>query len=147
MYAAYGQNTQAGIERLRQRQEAGSRDAAALVTLQRDLDEASRRIADMQIAVAREVSLKIPSTRLGRIKATACRVFKISPTQLISNRRDRHLVLARQFVMYWGYRLTPLSLPQIGRRIGGRDHTTILHGTRSYIEKRKAMGRHLRSVR
>lgn len=39
--------------------------------------------------------------------------------------------------MYLARRLTPLSLPEIGRRFGGRDHTTVLHGVRA-VETRLA---------
>lgn len=82
-----------------------------------------------------------------RIEETACRVFRVSKQEIRSNRRSRPIVFARQFVMYWTARLTPHSLPVIGRLMGGRDHTTCLHGKRVYAEKRAKMGRHLRSVR
>lgn len=81
------------------------------------------------------------------IEATACRIFKVKPSLIKSKSRNRRLVFVRQFVMYWTARLTRLSLPQIGMRIGGRDHTTVLHGKDSYVEKRKAMKRTLRPAR
>jgi chromosomal replication initiation ATPase DnaA len=81
------------------------------------------------------------------IERKAIRVFGVSKKDLHGNRRYREIVFARQFVMYWAVRLTPLSLPQIGRLMGDRDHTTVLHGSDSYPEKRAAMGRHLRRVR
>lgn len=81
------------------------------------------------------------------IEATACRLFGFTRSEIRSDRRNRALVFARQFVMYWTARLTRLSLPQIGRLMGGRDHTTILHGKRSYVEKRLYMKRHLRVAR
>lgn len=82
-----------------------------------------------------------------RIERKARTVFRLSAKELRGNRRDNHVVLARQFVMYWCCRLTNLSLPQIGRLMGGRDHTTVLHGKRKYVAKRAAMGRTLRPVR
>jgi len=81
------------------------------------------------------------------IEARACRVFHVKPTEIRSNRRHRDIVFARQFVMYWTVRLTKLSLPQIGRLIGGRDHTTVLHGKTVYPVKRAKMGRHLKEAR
>jgi chromosomal replication initiation ATPase DnaA len=81
------------------------------------------------------------------LEARACRVFHVKPSQIRSNRRHREIVFARQFVMYWAVRLTKLSLPQIGRLMGGRDHTTVLHGKSIYPEKRAKMGRNLRSAR
>ncbi len=82
-----------------------------------------------------------------RIELRACRVFRVSMNELRAFRRSPHVVFARQFVMYWAARLTALSTPQIGRLLGGRDHTTVLHGKSAYVQKRKAMGRHLREAR
>jgi len=85
-----------------------------------------------------------PSVR--SIEAKACRIFKLTRADLRSNRRHRRTVFARQFVMYWSYRLTLFSLPQIGRLLGDRDHTTVLHGVRSYPMRRAEMGRFVRSI-
>ena len=84
---------------------------------------------------------------LADIERKACKVFGVTKNELHSNRRFRSLVLAKQFVMYWSVRLTPLSLPQIGRLMGDIDHTTVLHGKRAYPEKRAKMGRYLRDIR
>ena len=81
------------------------------------------------------------------IEIRACRLFKTKPSEIHSDRRNREIVLARQFVMYWAARLTKLSLPQVGRLMGGKDHTTILHGKDKYVEKRARMGRYLRAAR
>lgn len=81
------------------------------------------------------------------IERRAIKLFKITRAELHSNRRNREIVFARQFVMYWAARLTNLSLPQIGRLIGGRDHTTVLHGRKNYARKRAEMGRYLRDAR
>lgn len=78
------------------------------------------------------------------IKRRACKVFGITMTDLYSPRRGRKLVLAKQFVYYWAVRLTSGSLPEIGRRMGGRDHSTIHYGRDAYRVKRAAMGRALR---
>lgn len=84
---------------------------------------------------------------IAEIERRACRVFGVTKMELHSNRRFRSIVLAKQFVMYWAVRLTPLSLPQIGRCMGGFDHTTVLSGKRAYPEKRAKMGRYLRPTR
>jgi chromosomal replication initiation ATPase DnaA len=63
------------------------------------------------------------------IKATA-EHFGTSPDVLVSARRTRPLVRWRQVAMYVAREVTGRSLPFIGRKIGGRDHTTILHGVR-----------------
>ena len=49
---------------------------------------------------------------------------------ILSERRNRSIVLPRQVGMYLAKRLTARSLPEIGRRFGGRDHTTVLHAIR-----------------
>lgn len=84
---------------------------------------------------------------IAEIERRACRAFGVTRSELHSRRRFRSIVLAKQFVMYWAVRLTPLSLPQIGRLMGGLDHTTCLHGKRAYPEKRAKMGRYLRPTR
>lgn len=89
----------------------------------------------------------VPRRTYQEIEAVACRVFNVTASELKSDRRNRHAVFARQFVMYWAARLTRLSLPQIGRKLGGRDHTTVLHGKRAYVDKRLHMKRHLRAAR
>ena len=47
-----------------------------------------------------------------------------------SNRRTRQVVRPRQIAMYLAKIMTPRSLPEIGRRFGGKDHTTVLHAVR-----------------
>jgi chromosomal replication initiation ATPase DnaA len=63
------------------------------------------------------------------IKATA-EHFGTSPDVLVSARRTRPLVRWRQVAMYVAREMTGRSLPFIGKKIGGRDHTTILYGVR-----------------
>ena len=59
-----------------------------------------------------------------------CRYYEIERTELVSDRRHKEVCLARQVVMYLAKELTRHSLPSIGRRLGGKDHTTVLHGIR-----------------
>jgi chromosomal replication initiator protein len=49
---------------------------------------------------------------------------------MTSARRGREVARPRQVAMYLSKQLTPKSLPDIGRRFGGRDHTTVIHGIR-----------------
>jgi chromosomal replication initiation ATPase DnaA len=86
-------------------------------------------------------------TPFKRIEQRACKVFKVSLVELRSARRNDRVAFARQFIYYWATRLTPMSLGQIGRLVGGRDHTTVFHGRDVYPKKRAKMGRHLREVR
>ena len=59
--------------------------------------------------------------------AVAAEYFDITPDEIRSSNRSRPLVTARQMAMYLCRELTDLSLPEIGRRFGGRDHSTVLH--------------------
>ncbi len=58
------------------------------------------------------------------------RFYGVSKLDIVSSRRTANIVKPRQVSMYLAKQLTPRSLPDIGRRMGNRDHTTILHGMR-----------------
>lgn len=81
------------------------------------------------------------------IERRACKLFDVTRSELYSIRRNKELVFVRQFVAYWSARLTPLSLPQIGRLMGGKDHTTVMHNRNKYVQKRALMGRVLPPAR
>lgn len=65
---------------------------------------------------------------IGEIKQLVCRVYEIHILALIGLRRQAKLVRARHIAYYLSRKFTKHSLPQIGRSIGDRDHTTVLHG-------------------
>ena len=62
-------------------------------------------------------------------KATA-EHYRLKQSDLLSERRTRALARPRQAAMWLAKQLTTRSLPDIGRRFGGRDHTTVLHAVR-----------------
>lgn len=62
-----------------------------------------------------------------RIQGIVCRHYGVTFTDLISERRQAHIVRPRMVAMYLAKKYTTRSLPQIGRKFGGRDHTTVLH--------------------
>jgi len=68
--------------------------------------------------------------RIEDIQRIVARHYNVSKTELLSNRRTRTIVKPRQVAMYLSKIMTPRSLPEIGRRFGGRDHTTVLHAVR-----------------
>ena len=68
--------------------------------------------------------------RIEDIQRIVARHYNVSKNELLSNRRTRTIVKPRQVAMYLSKVLTPRSLPEIGRRFGGRDHTTVLHAVR-----------------
>jgi hypothetical protein len=74
---------------------------------------------------------KIKYPTLAQIMDAVCRRRNgASKLDMVSGRRDKTINVPRQIVMYLARHLTPQTLPQIGRALGGRDHTTILHGVR-----------------
>ncbi len=60
--------------------------------------------------------------------------YNIRIADLLSDRRARAVARPRQVAMYLCKALTALSLPEIGRKFGGRDHTTVLHAVRKVEE-------------
>ena len=68
--------------------------------------------------------------RIEDIQRVVAKHYNVSRQELVSNRRTRVIVKPRQIAMYLAKSLTPRSFPEIGRRFGGRDHTTVLHAVR-----------------
>lgn len=62
------------------------------------------------------------------------RHYNVARTDLLSPRRARVVVVPRQIGMYLAKKMTARSLPEIGRRFGGRDHSTVLHAVRKIEE-------------
>jgi chromosomal replication initiator protein len=72
---------------------------------------------------------KPPSTLTVReVLEGVCRYYNVDPDQLRGKARDREIVWPRQVAMYVMREETDASLLQIGAELGGRDHTTIMHG-------------------
>lgn len=87
---------------------------------------------------AREQSAATP-LNAAKILAAVCRRYGITELDIRSQRRTKGLVMPRHIAMYLCKELTDISYPAIGRRIGGRDHTTVLHGVKK-IERLIAEG-------
>src|ERR1700689_204834 len=68
--------------------------------------------------------------RIEDIQRVVARQYNVSRADLLSSRRTANVVRPRQVAMYLAKVLTLRSLPEIGRRFGGRDHTTVLHAVR-----------------
>jgi chromosomal replication initiator protein len=82
--------------------------------------------------LAREVLKDIPETATTRVTidlilSSVADFTGISVTEIIGDKRTRPVVEGRHLAMYLARELTDASLPKIGERIGGRDHTTVLH--------------------
>jgi chromosomal replication initiator protein len=68
--------------------------------------------------------------RVDDILRIVAKHYNVSRADLLSQRRTANVVKPRQVAMFLAKTLTLRSLPEIGRRFGGRDHTTVLHAVR-----------------
>ncbi len=64
---------------------------------------------------------------IAQIKRAVCRIFSVTRADIDSPSRARRVVVARHIAMTLARRVTRQSLPEIGRRFGGRDHSTVRH--------------------
>jgi chromosomal replication initiator protein len=69
-----------------------------------------------------------------KIQKIVCHQFKIKPSQLKSKNNSPKVAFPRQVAMYLSKELTKASLPEIGKKFGGKHHTTVIHSIRK-IEK------------
>jgi chromosomal replication initiation ATPase DnaA len=139
----------------RRQQEADRKAAQERQARQRADDEAVRReLAEMMRRAnaaakqARSIPDRKPMSPVGfeQIVRRICKATGFTREQIASNDRHRPLAEARQAIFYWTRRLTDYSYPEIGRRLGGFDHTTALHAVRVYPQKRAKKGRTLKVI-
>lgn len=81
-------------------------------------------------SILEEIEPTVRELTCADIKRAIAAHFDISVCDLISARRTANVILPRQIGIYLAKELTLLSLPEIGRRFGNRDHTTVLHSIR-----------------
>ncbi len=90
---------------------------------------------DVSLQLAEEQLTDILSANRRRItideiQRTVCQFYRIDRAEMSSKRRARAVVRPRQVAMYLSKVLTPRSYPEIGRKFGGRDHSTVIHAVR-----------------
>lgn len=100
---------------------------ASLVGREITLDLAQDCLADILRSSDRKLSIE-------EIQRKVAEHYNIRLSDMIGPKRLRTIARPRQVAMYLSKQLTPRSLPEIGRRFGGRDHTTIMHGVRKIEE-------------
>jgi chromosomal replication initiator protein len=121
--------------------------AHRITTNVRVLEGALTRLFAFASLVGREITLELAQDCLADILRASDRKLTIEEIQrkvaehynirlsdMIGPKRLRNIARPRQVAMYLAKQLTPRSLPEIGRRFGGRDHTTIMHGVRKIEE-------------
>ena len=124
--------------------------ARRLTSSIRELEGALNRIAAYAMMTGRPIDIAFVEEVLANVlRANQRRIsideiqtqvaehFKIRKAEMTSARRAREVARPRQVAMYLSKQLTPKSLPDIGRRFGGRDHTTVIHAVKQ-IERLRA---------
>ena len=120
----------------------------------RDLDGAVNRLVAANQLTGEPITVPLAEKTLGDLIRTqearrvriedilriVSRHYKVPRNDLLSSRRSRDVVRPRQIAMYLAKSLTSRSLPEIGRRFGGRDHTTVLHSVRKVEQMMKDDG-------
>ncbi|HCF24723.1 MAG TPA: chromosomal replication initiator protein DnaA [Novosphingobium sp.] len=87
------------------------------------LQLAEEQLTDILSANRRRITID-------EIQRTVCQFYRVDRTEMASKRRARAVVRPRQVAMYLAKVLTPRSYPEIGRKFGGRDHSTVIHAVR-----------------
>ncbi len=109
--------------------------------------------SEVTLELAQEVLQSLlPDAREARVTSdliisVAAEYFDVTAEEICSSSRSRPLVTARQMAMYLCRELTDLSLPKIGERFGGRDHTTVLHANKKVRAQLQEEERYYEQVR
>ncbi len=123
--------------------------ASRITTNIRELEGALTRVAALASLNRQEIDIQLTEDVLkdlvrdgGEIRVDADSImdatsvyFSISLEELTGASRVATIAAARQIAMYLCRELTEMSLPKIGAKFGGRDHTTVLHSVRKINEK------------
>ena len=102
---------------------------ASLVGREITMELAQDCLADVLRASERKVTVE-------EIQRRVSEHYNIRLSDMIGPKRMRTIARPRQVAMYLAKHMTTRSLPEIGRRFGGRDHTTVMHGVRRIEELR-----------
>lgn len=116
----------------------------------RELEGALNRVLAFATLVGRQVTMDMTrdvlqdlirandrKVTIDEIQRAVADYFNLRLSELLSDRRARNIARPRQVAMYLAKQLTSRSLPEIGRKFGGRDHTTVMHGVRKIEELRQ----------
>ncbi len=100
---------------------------ASLVGREITLDMATESLADILRQSDRKVTME-------EIMRKVCDYYNVRMSDMMSPKRSRNIARPRQMAMWLSKNLTQRSYPEIGKRFGGRDHTTVIHAVRKIDE-------------
>ena len=86
-------------------------------------DLAEEQLSDILSACRRRITID-------EIQRTVCEYYRLERNEMSSKRRARAVARPRQVAMYLAKVMTPRSYPEIGRKFGGRDHSTVIHAVK-----------------
>lgn len=107
-------------------------------------------LATAEVLMRDFVVTKERRIKIEEIQTAVSRHFRVARADILSARRTANVVMPRQIAMYLAKSLTLRSLPEIGRRFGGRDHTTVLHAVRkieALLSKDKELESDIESIK
>jgi chromosomal replication initiator protein len=115
----------------------------------RELEGALNRVTAFALLIGKPITLEFTRETLAdllrahekkltidEIQRKVADYYGLRLADLLSERRAREVARPRQIAMYLAKKLTPRSLPEIGRRFGNRDHTTVMHAVKKVEELR-----------
>lgn len=125
--------------------------AHRIVSNVRELEGALKRVVAYASLVGRPITLEMAQdvlrdllrcndrrVTIEEIQRRVAEYYNVRLADMLSARRARAVARPRQVAMYLSKQLTTRSLPEIGRKFGGRDHTTVIHAVRKIDELRAA---------
>ena len=128
---------------------------ALMIRERRERQEEAARVAEAMREELRQLEMEAGIEKKNVSTEVVLRLvreyFSVSEEALKEPGRQLHLVRARHVLMYLLYLDTDMSYPDIGELLGGRDHTTVLHGVQKLTKEMEtdvelqAITRHIRS--
>ena len=103
----------------------------ALLKLPVTMDAVTSALRDLQLTSEKRITVD-------EIQKTVATHFGVSTSDICSKRRTQNVVRPRHVAMYLAKTMTTRSLPDIGRRFGGRDHSTVIHAVKKVTEMLKS---------
>ncbi len=125
--------------------------AKRIISNVRELEGALNRVMAYATLVGRPITMEMTrdvlqdlirandrKVTIDEIQRTVAEYYNLRLSEMLSKRRSRVIARPRQVAMFLSKQLTSRSLPEIGRRFGGRDHTTVMHAVRKIEDLVKA---------
>lgn len=117
--------------------------AKRIISNVRELEGALNRVMAYATLVGRPITMEMTrdvlqdlirandrKVTIDEIQRSVAEYYNLRLSEMLSQRRSRVIARPRQVAMFLSKQLTSRSLPEIGRRFGGRDHTTVMHAVR-----------------